>query len=100
MVGAGLRVRVAVGNIGTVDWRPPPADSDDPPPVAPVTQTLLTLVWRAADGSELPAARLPIALAPSQGARLDVERGALSSTGRSLPTMAVTVDPRGLSSEP
>ena len=119
-VGAGLRVHVAVGNIGTVDWRPPPPDSDDPPPVAPVTTTLLTLVWRAADGSELPAARLPIALAPGQGARLDldlvapdsagqwtlvpdvvnVERGALSSTGRSLPTMAVTVDPRGLSSEP
>ena len=46
-------VHVAVGNIGTVDWRPPPPDSDDPPPVAPVTATLLTLVWRAADGSEL-----------------------------------------------
>ena len=118
--GSALSVKLAVGNIGTIDWRPAPLDGDDPPPVTPPVQTLLVLTWRAKDGTELKAARLPIALAPGQGVRLavplvapeqagvwtlvpdivNVERGSLASAGVDLPTMSVSVDPRGLSSEP
>ena len=81
---------------------------------------MFVLTWRADDGTELPAAELPAELAPGQALKLNLslvappdagtwtlavdvvnlERGALSSTGRDLPTTTVTVDPTGLSAEP
>ena len=118
--GSPLSIKVGVANIGTFDWRSDATPTDDPRLEAPTTQTLLVLTWRSRGGTEQPAAQLPIELAPGTTAKLKVDlvapdqagtwtltsdivnvvRGALSSTGRSLPTMAVLVDPRGLAAEP
>ena len=77
------------------------------------------LTWHAADGTSLPGAAVPMELAPGGIARtrvdlvapddpgrwtlvgdiVSVERGALSSTGWSAPSMAVLVDPIGLAAE-
>ncbi len=117
--GAGLSIRIAVANIGTVDWRPPTPPADDPHPAVPAAQTLLVLTWHAADGTDLPGVEVPMELAPGAIARttvnlvapsdagrwtlvgdiVNVDRGALSSTGWSAPSMAVLVDPTGLSAE-
>ena len=115
-----VQVRVTVANIGSFDWRPKPIASDDPHPVAPPTETFLTLTWRADDGTSVPAGSLPAELAPGQLARftldavappepgawtlvvdvVNLERGALSSTGRDLPTVQVLVDPINLAAAP
>jgi hypothetical protein len=117
--GATISVKLGLTNIGSVDWRTPEPVIDDRPQ-ASRPQTLLVLSWRAKDGTELPAAQLPVELAPGQAVKLTLdlaapdragawtlvpdvvhlERGALSSTGNQLPTMSVTVNPRGLSAEP
>ena len=118
--GSPLSIKVGIANIGTFDWRPAARPSDDPRLGAPAPETLLVLTWRSRSGDEVPAARVPMELAPGTSGKLrlnliapeqagtwmlttdvvNVVRGALSSTGRSLPTMAVLVDPRGLAAEP
>ena len=118
--GGRLRVKVGLTNIGALDWRTPVLEEEVPRPVEQVPQTVLVLTWQAADGSELPALELPADLGPGQTAKLNLslvappaagtwtlaveimnlERGALSSTGRDLPTTTVTVDPAGISAEP
>ncbi|MGZ8528616.1 MAG: hypothetical protein ACXWWR_07460 [Candidatus Limnocylindrales bacterium] len=118
--GESFSLKVGLANIGSLDWRPPVIEHEGPRPVAPATQTVFVLTWRTDDGSELPAAELPAELAPGQTIKLNLvlvappqagvwnlavdvvnlERGALSSTGRDLPMTAVIVDPMGLSAEP
>lgn len=121
-VGAGesFRLKVGVTNIGSLDWRTPVDDQEGPRPIPAPTQTVVVLTWRADDGSHLPAAELPAELAPGQALKLNLamvaplraglwtlaidivnlERGALSSTGRDLPATTMIVDPKGLSAEP
>ncbi len=119
-VGTPVPVRVTVANIGSFDWRPAPIASDDPHLVVPPSETVLVLTWRADDGRLIPAGTLPAELAPGQLARfklspiappepgtwtlavdiVNLERGALSSTGRDLPAVTVLVDPTGLAAEP
>jgi hypothetical protein len=118
--GGSFRLKVGLANIGTLDWRAPAVEQEAPRPIAPATQTVLVLTWRGDDGTERPAAELPAELAPGQAIKLSValvapsdaglwtlvvdlvnlERGALSSTGRDLPSTTVIVDPKGLSAEP
>jgi hypothetical protein len=119
--GGQFRLKVGLANIGSFDWRTPVIEQPEGrPPAAPPTQTVLVLTWRADDGTELPAAELPAELAPGHSLKtslslvapsdagtwtlafdvVNLERGAVSSTGRELPTTTVTVGPTGLSAEP
>lgn len=117
--GSAVPTKLVVTNIGTLDWRPTVPAGDDPRPTEPSPQTMLVLTWRSTDGSVVPAGKLPIALAPGQTTRLspglvappdagawtlavDIahpDYGALSSTGRDLPSLSVIVDPKGLAAE-
>jgi hypothetical protein len=114
----GLKVELA--NVGSIDWRKPDVEAESPRSLAPLAQTVFVVTWRTADGTQLPAAELPAELAPGQVVELSLvlvappdagtwtlavevmnrAHGALSSTGRDLPTTTVIVDPRGLSTEP
>ena len=118
--GIPVVVRVTVANVGSFDWRPTPIAADDPHPIAVAQiETILVLTWQAADGSLVPAAEAPAELAPGQIARfklsvlpppeagtwtlladiVNLERGALSSTGRETPAVPIVVEPKGLTAE-
>lgn len=112
-------LKVAITNIGTVDWRPAPGALEDPRPPDGV-QTVLVLTWRSPAGRQIPAAEVPVELAPGETAHLQVELGAppdagpwqlladivnvahgsLAATGQDLPVVAVEVVPQVLSAGP
>lgn len=117
--GSAVPAKLVVSNIGTVDWRPALPAGDNPRRAEPSPQTLLVLTWRSTDGSVLPAGKLPITLAPGQTTRLNLglvappdagawtlgvdiahpDHGALSSTGRQLPSLSVIVGPKRITTE-
>jgi len=119
-VGQSIAVKVAVTNIGTVDWRPPTPAPDAPRQTAAArAQTVIVIRW-VAPGRILPAATLPAELAPGTTAHLklhlaapatagpwtlvldlvNIAQGSLASTGLDVPAIPVLVDPKGLAGEP
>ncbi len=118
-VGDSIVVRIAVTNIGTVDWRPPEAGPDAPRQTPTRPQTMVVIRW-VAPGRVLPAATLPAEVGPGASAHLklhltapttagpwtlvldlvNVEQGSLASTGLDVPAVPVLVDPKGLAGEP
>jgi hypothetical protein len=110
-VRAVVPLQVTITNIGTIDWRAPTRSTHDPHRLVPPAQTVLVVTWRSPVGEVVPAAKVPVELAPGQTARLklglvappdagpwtlavdviNLDLGALSSTGRPLPTQPVNV---------
>ncbi len=118
-VGQSIVVKVAVTNIGTVDWRTPKVGSDTPRQTDPLPQTMIVIKW-VAPGRVVPAATLPAEVAPGASVHLklhlatpatagpwtlamdlvNLEQGSLASTGLDVPSVPVLVDPKGLAGEP
>jgi hypothetical protein len=117
--GASMAVKVALTNIGTLDWRTPKTAPDAPRPAAVRSQTLMVLQW-VAPGQVVQAATLPAEVAPGGTIHLklrlaapttagpwtlsmdlvNLEQGSMASTGLEVPNLAVMVDPKGLAGEP
>ena len=113
VAGQALSLKITVANVGTVDWRTPVVPVEGSRPVIPVTQTQLVLSWRSDRGDVVPAAEVPAEIAPGHSAKLivplvapadagtwtlDVDlanmvEGAMSSTGRDVPSIPVLVTP-------
>ncbi len=116
VTGQAFSLKVTVANVGTVDWRTPLVPTEGSRPVVPATQTHLVLTWRSALGDVVPAAQVPAEIAPGHSAQLvvplvappdagawtlDVDlanlvEGAMSSTGRDVPSIPVVVTPKAL----
>src|SRR5207249_4287730 len=70
--GDAFRLKIGLRNVGTADWRRPPA-VDVPPGPDRGPMTTLSLVWHSADGAERPAVSLPAELAPGAVASFQID---------------------------